>query len=212
MMKLPTRTRKGFHTAPLRWAATRARKKKRLVQAAAATEGAQLLEFALVLPFLLVFLVGIIDFAGAYNLKQKEANAAREGARIAVSTNVTDITCPNLIIPCSVQAAAQAVANYMTNPGVDSSCIDPSSLTYTPYMTYSYTCANGISLKVYRQYGYTYTPSGGTPIAIFGTKVTVTYPYTWSFNNIIKLLVPGSNIGLPATLTESAVMKNLGTG
>ena len=211
MMKLPSQTRKSFHAAPQQLAASWGHKKEGLLQAAAASEGAQLLEFALALPLLLVLLMGIIDFAGAYLLKQKEANAAREGARIAVSTNVTDITCTS-IIPCSIQAAAQAVANYMTNAGVDSSCIDPSSLTYTPFMTYSYTCANGISLKIYREYGYTYTPSGGSPIAIFGTKVTVTYPYTWSFNKIIKLLVPGANVGLPANLTESAVMKNLGTG
>ncbi|HEX5411701.1 MAG TPA: TadE/TadG family type IV pilus assembly protein [Terriglobia bacterium] len=211
MMKLPSQTGKSFYSPPFRRVASPVGKRTQLIQAAASTEGAQLLEFALALPFLLVFLVGIIDFAGAYLLKQKEANAAREGARIAVSTNVTDITCTSTT-PCSIQAAAQAVANYMTNAGVDSSCISPSSLTYTPYMTYSYTCTNGISLKIYREYGYTYTPSGGSPIAIFGTKVTVTYPYTWSFNKIIGLLIPGANLALPSRLTESAVMKNLGTG
>lgn len=201
MISLRWRTRKSL----------RARKILRTVHAVTGTEGAQLLEFALSLPFLLVILVGIIDFTGAYNLKQKEANAAREGARIAVSTNISDVTCTSTI-PCSIQAAAHAVANYMTNAGVDSSCIDPSLLSYTGYMTYSYTCANGISLTINRVYGFTYTPSGGSPIALFGTKVTVEYPYTWSFNSIIKLLAPGSNIGLPAKLTESAVMKNLGTG
>jgi Flp pilus assembly protein TadG len=201
MINLRCRTRKSL----------RARKIMRTVHAAAGTEGAQLLEFALSLPFLLVLVVGIMEFTGAYNLKQKEANAAREGARIAVSTNVSDVTCTSTI-PCSIQAAAQAVANYMTNAGVNSSCIDPSSLSYTGYMTYSYTCANGISLTINREYGFTYTPSGGSPTALFGTKVTVTYPYTWSFNRIIKLLAPGSNIGLPTTLTESAVIKNLGTG
>jgi Flp pilus assembly protein TadG len=211
MIKLRPRTRKGFHTALQRWVASRARKKLRLVHAAAGTEGAQLLEFALSLPFLLVFLVGVIEFGGAYNLKQKESNAAREGARIAVSTTISDSSCTSTI-PCSIQAAAQAVANYMTNAGVNSSCIDPSSLSYTGYMTYSYTCANGISLTIDREYGYTYTPSGGSPIALFGTKVTVTYPYSWSFNKVIKLLIPSSNAGLPTRLTESAVMKNLLTG
>lgn len=211
MTKSQPWTRKDFQTAPLPPVGFWARKKMRLVHLATGTEGAQLLEFALALPFLLVFVVGVIEFSGAYNLKQKEANAAREGARIAVSTNVTDTTCTSTI-PCSIQAAAQAVANYMTNAGVDSSCIDPSSLQYTGYMTYTYTCASGISLTINREFGYTYTPSGGTPIALFGTKVNVTYPYNWSFNRIIKLLVPGSTIGLPATLTESAVMKNLGTG
>ena len=46
-------------------------------------EGAQLLEFALVLPLLVVLVIGVSDFGGAYTLKDKLANAAREGARIA---------------------------------------------------------------------------------------------------------------------------------
>ncbi len=211
MMRLRSRTRKGFHMASQQESGLQVHKKMCLFHAASGTEGAQLLEFALSLPFLLVFVVGIIEFGGAFNLKQKEANAAREGARIAVSTNISDITCTSLI-PCSIQAAAKAVANYMTNAGVDSSCVDPTSLTYTGYMTWSYTCANGINVTIDREYGYTYTPSGGSPVAIFGTKVTVTYPYSWSFNRFIKMLVPGSNIGLPTKLSESAVMKNLLTG
>ena len=44
-------------------------------------EGSELLEFALVVPLLLVFVVGIVDFGSAYNLKQQLNNAAREGAR-----------------------------------------------------------------------------------------------------------------------------------
>ena len=51
------------------------------------SEGAQLLEFALVLPILLVFSVGIMDFGQAYNLKQKLNNASREGARFAAAEN-----------------------------------------------------------------------------------------------------------------------------
>jgi Flp pilus assembly protein TadG len=210
MMKLRARSRKNFHSTVQKVARKRATARMRLLQAAAGTEGAQLLEFALCLPFLLVFLVGIIEFAGAYNLKQKEANAAREGARIVVSNNLSDIACTSAT-PCVIQAAAHAVANYMTNAGVNSSCIDPTSLTSSGYLTWTYTCQNGISVTINREYGYTYTPSGGSPIALFGTKVTVTYPYSWSFNRIIKLLVPGANVGLPTRLTETAIMKNLVT-
>ncbi|HET7215859.1 MAG TPA: hypothetical protein VFL79_19875, partial [Terriglobia bacterium] len=66
---------------------------------------------------------------------------------------------------------------------------------------------NGISLTINHQYNY--TTSTGDPQT--GTQVILTYPYTWAFNNVIKLLVPGSNLALPNTLTETAVMKNIVT-
>lgn len=176
------------------------------------TEGAQLLEFALVLPFLLVFLVGIIEFGGAFALKQKMANAAREGARIMVSNSLKDTNsnCTGTGTPCSVQWAAGAVATYMTKDGQDSSCIVPAAPTSSGNDTWTYTCPNGISLTINHSYDYSYTPSGGgTPVPYQGTQVTLTYPYSWFFNNVIRLLVPGSNVGLPTRLTESAVMQNI---
>lgn len=45
--------------------------------------GASLVEFALVLPLLTLFLFGIIEFGIAYNKKQTVNSAAREGARTA---------------------------------------------------------------------------------------------------------------------------------
>jgi Flp pilus assembly protein TadG len=178
-------------------------KPERLRQAVSGTEGSMLLEFALSLPFLLVFVVGVVQFGGAFNLKQKEANAAREGARVMVSNPVADINC--LTLDCSAQAAAQAVANYMTQNSVDSSCIDPTTPTSTGTESWTYTCASGISLTINHQYYY--TTSVGNPET--GTQVIVTYPYSWFFNNVITLLVPGSNIALPNSLTETSVMQNL---
>ncbi len=45
-------------------------------------EGAAALEFALVLPILLLLVLGIIDFGRAYSAKIKLAGAAREGVRV----------------------------------------------------------------------------------------------------------------------------------
>ena len=42
----------------------------------------QIVEFALSLPLLVLFVVGIFDFSGAISLKQKLTNAAREAARV----------------------------------------------------------------------------------------------------------------------------------
>jgi len=205
MMQLCLLTRKNFCSAVQKVALKRAPVCAGLLRAAARTEGAQLLEFALVLPFLLVFLVGIIQFGGAFNLKQNMANAAREGARIVISTSSTDSSCSGST-PCAIQAAANAMANYMTNAGRNSSCITPGSPSSSGTLTWTYACGSGISMTINR--GYTYpSPDGVTWIT--ATKVTVTYPYTWFFNNIIKLLEPGSSASMPTTLTETAVMQNI---
>jgi Flp pilus assembly protein TadG len=47
-------------------------------------EGAELIEFALVLPLLLLVVMGIFDFSFAFQRYQVLTNAAREGARIGV--------------------------------------------------------------------------------------------------------------------------------
>jgi Flp pilus assembly protein TadG len=52
--------------------------------------GAELIEFALVLPLLLVIVGGIIDFGFLFQRYEVLTNAAREGARIAVLPGYTD--------------------------------------------------------------------------------------------------------------------------
>ncbi|MBA3259719.1 MAG: pilus assembly protein [Gemmatimonadales bacterium] len=46
--------------------------------------GQALVEFALILPVILLLVVGMLEFARAWNLHQVMTDAAREGARIAV--------------------------------------------------------------------------------------------------------------------------------
>jgi Flp pilus assembly protein TadG len=165
--------------------------------------GSQLLEFAMALPFLLVVLVGIIDFGGAYNLKQNLTNAAREGARIAVSNPLTNANCSDPQ-PCSIEASADAVAQYLTNAGLPASCISPQSPSSSGTLTWTYSC-NGITLTINR--GFVFNSTGGP--AVSGTQVTLTYPVTWTFNRIIGLLVRGAGSSMPSTLTTSVVMQNL---
>ncbi len=197
------RTRRKFRARPPKCLVAHNGKRKRLLQAIAGSEGSELLELALSLPILLVILVGIIQFTGAFNLKQKMANAAREGARIMVSNVMADSSCVDL--NCSAQAAVNAMANYMTSAGVNSSCINPSSMTSSGTQTWTVACGNGIRLTINHQ--YVYLLPGGAPVT--GTQVTIAYPYTWFFNDIIKLLVPRANLTLPSSLTETAVMQNI---
>lgn len=56
--------------------------------------GASLVEFALVLPLVLMLLFGIIEFAATYNNSISVRNGTREGARMAVVNDVSgDAAC-----------------------------------------------------------------------------------------------------------------------
>jgi Flp pilus assembly protein TadG len=80
--------------------------------------GAAAVEFALVMPILLLLLFGIIEFARAWNVRQTLTDAAREGARVAV---VGNNMIPRQVLEDSVRSivnsAAQRAgldANYLT--------------------------------------------------------------------------------------------------
>ncbi len=52
-------------------------------------KGQALVEFALVLPLLMLLILGIVEFGRAWNAKQILTDAAREGARLSVVGNPT---------------------------------------------------------------------------------------------------------------------------
>src|ERR1700675_1316189 len=80
-------------------------------------QGSALLEFAIVLPLLMVFVVGIFDFSGAFNQKQKIEQAAQEGAIIAGAQPMSDIASGNGD-PDSLHPVVTAVFNSLVGSGV----------------------------------------------------------------------------------------------
>lgn len=56
-------------------------------------KGQSLIEFALVLPLVLLLVVGMLEFARAWNLHQVMTDAVREGARRALLADFT-VFCP----------------------------------------------------------------------------------------------------------------------
>jgi len=80
-------------------------------------EASQILEFAVALPLLAVFIVGTFDFSQAFNLKQKLNNAAREGARFASNLPTNDLSnatsCGSPPSPASVCAVRDLVSAYL---------------------------------------------------------------------------------------------------
>lgn len=182
-------------------------------------EGAQLLEFALVLPFFLVIAVGIMDFGHAYNLKQMLNNAARDGARFAASesslvADLSDTSCSSG--PASVCAIRDVVQNYVTNATGNTTCtldtgptpVTVAGTTQFGQWTFSSSTCSGYALRVERAYSWTYTATSGTGAAA-GTRITLAYPFTWSVTGLMRLLVPGSTFSAPATISSNAIMQNL---
>jgi Flp pilus assembly protein TadG len=166
--------------------------------------GSQLVEFAFTMPLLIVIAIGITDFGQAYNTKQILTNAAREAARVTVSQPLSNSACTGTT-PCSIQAAAEAVRSYLMNAGLNTaSCIAPGTPSGSGTLTWTYAC-NGVSLTVNR--GFAYTATGG--MVVPSTQVTLAYPYTWTFNNVIGLLVSGQTASLPASITTTFIMQNL---
>jgi Flp pilus assembly protein TadG len=177
-----------------------------------AAEGSAILEFSITIPLLVVFVVGIYDFSGAFNQKQKIEQAAQEGAIVAGGQQTTDINSSN---PDSLLAVVTAVFNSLAGSGVIPSggCTPPgtvappsSGLTWT----YTITGCNGSypsdNLVITINRGWVVASSAGP--SVVGTVVTVTYPYHWRFNSVIQLLIPGASYQATTYLTESATVHN----
>ncbi len=181
-------------------------------------QGAALLEFAITLPLLVVFVVGIFDFSGAFNQKQKIEQAAQEGAIIAGAQPMSDIQTSNPA-PDSLKPVVTAVFNSLAGSGMlpngGASCTPPPPVPTRPAppgLAWIYTisgcsgttAADNLVITINRGW----VSASGPPVAV-GTAVTVQYPYHWRFGSVIQLLFPGPNGYLtPTQVTESATVHN----
>ena len=166
-------------------------------------QGAALLEFAIVLPLLVVFVVGIFDFSGAFNQKQKIEQAAQEGAIIAGAQPMSDIasaTAPDSLLP-----VVTAVFNSLVGSGVLHGCTLPAAASGTGLAsTYTISgCPDSLIITINRG-----TVVNSVSPAVVGTNVQVQYPYHWRFNSVIQLLIPGASYAAITQLSESATVDN----
>lgn len=184
---------------------------------------AQIVEFAVALPLLVVFVVGIFDFSGAYTLKQKLTNIARDTARVAAAGPASDVTQPSGK-PASVNDAFQVFQNYLAANKINNCGISNSAL-FTAPATWKFTAsgngcpAGGITFIINR--GYYFPITGGSPaallscvpqeqagpqLALISTCVSVQYAYQWRFGQAARLL--GSSVNLPTSISAIAVAMN----
>jgi len=132
--------------------------------------GAELIEFALVLPLLLLVLLGIIDFGFLFQRYEVVTNAAREGARVA-------------ILPGYAEADVVARVNtYLTAGGLTGPHAPP-VITYPAPISVGGYCA-----------------------AV--TRVTVTYPYTYSFVGGVAAYFGSTALASRSELTATSEMRN----
>jgi Flp pilus assembly protein TadG len=171
----------------------------------------QIAEFAVSLPLLVVFVVGIFDFSGAFSLKQKLANAAREGARAAAADPASDLSgTVSGGIPVSISDAWQVVDNYLVVQQLNDCGLSSKTPTQGSGLTWSAsstgTCpGSGITFTINRGC-VTQQNLWAVPTSVVATCVTITYPYAWRFNSVSALL--GNGVMGPTTLTTTAVAYN----
>lgn len=176
---------------------------------------AQIVEFAVSLPLLVLFVVGIFDFSGAYTLKQKLTNVAAAAARTAGDDTSTDVQSP---LPISVVDGFDVITNFMRTNNMDNCGItdsgSPTGLTWTFTKT-SGTC----SLTIVINRGYYYPVTGAAlpgvtctsqapagQLAIIGTCVSIQYSYPWKFGRAASLL--GRAITLPSQISAVGIAFN----
>jgi Flp pilus assembly protein TadG len=166
-------------------------------------QGAALLEFAISLPLLVVFIVGIYDFSGAFNQKQKIEQAAQEGAIIAGAQPTSDIASPTA--PDSLLPVVSAVFNSLAGSGVLQGCTLPATATGTGLAsTYKINgCPDQLVITINRG-----TVVNSVSPALVDTSIQVQYPYHWRFNSVIQLLIPGASYAATTQVTESATVHN----
>jgi Flp pilus assembly protein TadG len=170
------------------------------------TEGSALLEFAIALPLLVVFIVGIYDFSGAYNQKQKIEHAARAGAAVAAGQPTGDID-PATANPDSLQSVVDVVFNSLAADGVlplanQGSCKPPAVAGAPAGLSWTYTitgCPDTLAITIDRGVY-------GQPTV--STAVTVSFPYHWRFNSVIQLLIPGASYAATTDLHQTAIVQN----
>jgi len=180
------------------------------------SDAAQIAEFAISVPLLVVFAVSIYDFGNAFGIKYKLVDAVREGARFAANTPTRDLTNPSAGgAPASVAVVPKIVGNYLTSAGLtDCGLAAATMATAQGALAWSYSvsgCSGPLTLTINR--GATFTTSATTLYpqgqTVEATQVTLSYPYQWQFTNVIKLIAPGASYASSSNLVTSAVVQNL---
>jgi len=182
---------------------------------------AQLAEFAISLPLLVFFVVGIFDFSSAFTLKQKLTNIARDAARTAAGSPANDLSSPSTTEPASVLDAFQLIDNYFVANNLNDCGVKatgaPAGMTWTFTANGSGCTAPGVTITINRGYympvtgaalpSVTCAPPGATSgLTVIATCVSIQYAYPWRFGRVANLL--GATDTLPSQISATAIALN----
>jgi Flp pilus assembly protein TadG len=149
--------------------------------------GAAAVEFALVLPLLLVMTMGIIEFGRAFNHSHVITDAAREGARRAV---VRDGAVKTTVVPAVIQNRLSAAGlTWSGTPVLTTSCAGWAPPSNPP--------ANAVSV-----YGCGWGAATGTE-----ARVAIFTPYPFNLLSPVMGLIGGSGPGTKM-LSSNLGMRN----
>lgn len=195
---------------------------RRVLHALRHDRATQLAEFAVTLPLLVVFVVGIFDFSSAYTLKQKFTNIARDAARTAAADPASDLSNN---VPASIVDAFEVINNYLlanqiNNCGISLPTAPSTALTWTITANGNGCPTGGMTIIINRGYYFTAGQNSNPPAptnctqqqsatsqtSIISTCVSIQYPYQWQFGRVSSLL--GSNAVLPTSISAVAVAMN----
>lgn len=180
------------------------------------SQGSQLVEFAVAMPLLVVFVVGIFDFGQAFNIKLKLNGAIREGVQFAASMPTSDLSNnggSSGTAPASIDAVRSMIDSYLVAANLNDCGLATQTGNLTATLTWTYVassngCVAPLTLTINRAFSFKTTLNGVQTDEIC-TQVTISYPYRWHFNNVIQLLVPGASYAGTTLIPTDATAQNL---
>ncbi|WP_324334266.1 TadE family protein [Baekduia sp.] len=128
-------------------------------------DGQALVEFALVLPLLAIFLFGMLDFGKAYNYWNDATHLSAEAARYAAVNSAPN---PASAVSLQAQIQGQADTGELRNgatasvPSAATVCIDFPNGTSNP----------GDPVRVRMTFTYTWVPLIGTQLSSLSTTIS----------------------------------------
>ena len=171
--------------------------------------GSQIMEFAISLPLLVVLVVGIYDFAQAFNVKQKLNFAAKDGARLGAIQPTNDLSQPAPISVAAIRDLVDAdlIAEGLQDCGLGASPLQPTGTSPVSWMATA-TCQTQNDLTLTIDRGFLTPPSSPSEPYLISTHVSISYPYRWHFTGAVQLVAPGASFAGPSPLTIDAVAAN----
>lgn len=195
-----------------------------ILQAWRDDRAAQLVEFAVTLPLLVVFVVGIFDFSGAFTLRQKLTNVARDAARVGAADPASDLFQPSTSPPASIADMFQVIDGYLIANQINDCGVAVGSFAQPAFATWQYSnnsngCpGSGLTIIINRAYLFPaagpappastscFPQNAGSQATVIATCVSIQYAYQWRFGRVASLL--GGTAGLPSSITATAVAMN----